>query len=151
MSLHRRDTPRRDPSRGRHLQECEDRQTVVMDMIAATYQVHLADERAQFEAFLLTYRHLLNEMLDGLSEEEARRRLVPSKTTVLGLVKHATYVEKVWFVETVSGTPRAALGLPPNVDESYDLDDDDTVEAIRQGHRAAFEASEATASGLSLD
>jgi len=35
--------------------------------------------------------------LDGLTEEQVRRSLVPSRTTLLGLVKHATFVEKVWF------------------------------------------------------
>jgi Protein of unknown function (DUF664) len=43
------------------------------------------------------YRALLYDALDGLAEEEARLRLVPSMTTLLGLVKHVTYVEGVWF------------------------------------------------------
>jgi Protein of unknown function (DUF664) len=57
--------------------------------------------RAQFEAFLDEYRGALNRCLDGLTEEQARRSLVPSLTTLLGLVKHATFVEKVWFDEAV--------------------------------------------------
>jgi hypothetical protein len=122
-----------------------------MDLVQETYRVHTADERTQLDAFLTTYRHLLNESLDGLTEDEARRRLVPSDTTLLGLVKHATYVEKIWFVETVTGTPRAELGLPEVAADSFLLDDDDTVESIRAGHRAAFEASEAAVSGMSLD
>ena len=39
----------------------------------------------------------MHDSLDALTEEEARLRLVPSKTTLLGLVKHVTYVEGVWF------------------------------------------------------
>jgi hypothetical protein len=35
----------------------------------------------------------------NLPEEQARRSLVPSRTTLLGLVKHATFLEKVWFDE----------------------------------------------------
>ncbi len=33
--------------------------------------------------------------LEGLTEEQARRSLVPSRTTLLGLVKHAAFVERV--------------------------------------------------------
>ena len=57
--------------------------------------------RAQFEAFLDEHRGELNRCLDGLTEEQARRSLVPSRTTLLGLVKHATFLEKVWFDEAV--------------------------------------------------
>jgi uncharacterized damage-inducible protein DinB len=122
-----------------------------MDMIALTFAVTTDDERAQLDAFLTTYRHLLNESLDGLTEDEARRRLVPSDTTLLGLVKHVTYVEKIWFVETVTGTPRAQLGLSEVAADSYLLDDADTVATIRAAHRDAFEASEAAVSAMSLD
>jgi Protein of unknown function (DUF664) len=57
---------------------------------------------AQFEVFLDEHRSELNRCLDGLTEEQARRSLVPSRTTLLGLVKHATVVEKVWFDEAVT-------------------------------------------------
>jgi hypothetical protein len=58
--------------------------------------------RVQFEAFLDEHRAALAGSLDGLTEAQARRSLVPSRTTLLGLVKHATFVEKVWFDEAVS-------------------------------------------------
>jgi hypothetical protein len=122
-----------------------------MDLIGLTYEVHTADERAQLDAFLTTYRHLLNETIDGLSEDEARRRLVPSETTLLGLVKHATYVEQVWFNETLTGTPRAELGLSPLASDSFELDEDDTVASVRAAHRAAFAASESAVAGVPLD
>ena len=116
-----------------------------------TYQVHTADERAQLEAFLDTYRRLLAEALDGLSETEARTRLVPSKTTLLGLLKHVTYAERIWFEETVTGTPRAKLGMPPTVEESFDLDEDDTIDSIRRAHQEVVDRARRTAAGLGLD
>lgn len=115
------------------------------------HTAYTAAERDQFEAFVDTYRRMLNESLDGLTEDEARRNLVPSRTTLLGLVKHATYVEQVWFAEAVTGTPRAQLGLPLTPDESFLLTDDDTIERVRQAHREACVASAHTASALSLD
>jgi len=122
-----------------------------VDIIAETYTVHLADERAQLDAFLTTYRRALNTSLDGLTEEEARARLVPSKTTLLGLVKHAAYVEQIWFTETVSGTPRADLGLPPTVDDSFDLEPGDTIAVVQARHREVADASARAVADLPLD
>ena len=122
-----------------------------MDIIAETYTVHTADERAQFDAFLTTYRKALNASLDDMTEDEVRSRLVRSKTTLLGLVKHAAYVEQVWFVETVTGTPRAELGLPPTVDDSYDLDPGDTIAGVQAIHRGVVDAAARAVADLPLD
>lgn len=122
-----------------------------MDIIAETYEVHLADERDQLEAFLATYRRALNASLDGLTEDEVRTRLVPSKTTLLGLVKHAAYVEQIWFTEAVAGTPRAELGLPATVDESYDLDEGDSITSVQTRHREVATAAQQAVAALPLD
>jgi len=107
--------------------------------------------RAQFEVFLDEHREALNRCLDGLTEEQARRSLVPSRTTLLGLVKHAAFVEKVWFDEAVTGRTRAEIGIPASPDESFVLADTDTVAGIRQAHRDACEASRRAAAPLGLD
>jgi cob(I)alamin adenosyltransferase len=97
--------------------------------------------KVQFEAFIDEHRSALNACLDGLTEEQARRSLVPSKTTLLGLVKHVTFVEKVWFDEAVTCRSREELGLPAGPDESFDLHDADTIASVRQAHREACQAS----------
>ena len=107
--------------------------------------------RAQFEAFLDEHRSDLNNCLDGLTEEQARRSLVPSRTTLLGLVKHVTFVEKVWFDEAVTGRSRTEIGIPATPDESFILDDTDTIASIQQAHRQACESSRRAAATLSLD
>jgi hypothetical protein len=66
--------------------------------------------RAQFEVFLDEHRGALNGCLDGLTEEQVRRSLVPSRTALLGLVKHAAFVEKVW-VRRSRHTPAAGPGI----------------------------------------
>src|SRR5215471_6038583 len=81
----------------------------------------------QFEVFLDEHRRELNSCLNGLTEEQARRSLVRSATTLLGLVKHATFVEKVWFDEAVTCRSRAEIGIPATPDESFILYDDDTI------------------------
>jgi hypothetical protein len=107
--------------------------------------------RAQFEAFLDEHRRALNGCLDGLTEEQARRSLVPSRTTLLGLVKHATFVEKVWFDEAVTCRSRAEIGIPATPDESFILDDDDTIATVQRAHREACESSRRATSSLGLD
>jgi len=107
--------------------------------------------RVQFEVFLDEHRNALNSCLDGLTEEQARRSLVPSRTTLLGLVKHATFVEKVWFDEGISCRSRAEIGLPATPDESFILGDDDTIAAVQRAHREACESSRRAASALALD
>jgi len=108
-------------------------------------------ERVQFEFFLDEHRAALNECLDGLTEEQARRRLVPSRTTLLGLVKRAAFVERVWFDEAFTGRPRSEIGIPATPDESFILADGDTIDSVRAAHREACAASRAAAAPLSLD
>jgi hypothetical protein len=107
--------------------------------------------RVQFEAFINEHRSMLNSCLDGLTEEQARRSLVPSRTTLLGLVKHATFVEKGWFDEAITCRSRAEIGIPATPDESFILEDQDTVASVRQAHREACEASRRATSVLELD
>src|ERR1700759_1244166 len=107
--------------------------------------------RGQFEVFLDEHRAALTGCLDGLTEEQARRSLVPSRTTLLGLVKHATFVEKVWFDEAVTCRSRAEIGIPATPDESFVLSDDDTIEAVQRAHREACAASRRATGPLELD
>ena len=108
-------------------------------------------EGALLEAFVEEHRAALRASLDGLTEEQARRSLVPSRTTLLGLVKHAIFVEKVWFEEAVTGRSRAELGLPAHPDDSFVLTDDDTVASVLAEHEATCAASRAAVAGLVAD
>lgn len=91
------------------------------------------------------------ELLDGLTDEQARRRLVPSLTTVLGLLKHATFVEQVWFHSRVAGVDRHEIGIPDEVDDSFRLADDDTVASVRERYLAASARSREIAAGHDLE
>ena len=111
----------------------------------------VAGERAMLEAMLDVQRREVAALLDGLDDAAARTRMVPSLTTPLGLVKHATFVEKVWFHSRVAGVPRSEIGLPETVDESFTLTDVDTVASVRAQFLAACEHSRAVAAGRDLD
>jgi hypothetical protein len=114
-------------------------------------QVVDSPEKEQIEAFLDQHRALLANSLDGLSEDQVRRRLVPSKTTLLGLLKHAAFVELVWFNEAVTGRSRAELGIPDGPDESFDLGATDTIDSIRSAYLSACAQSRVAVAPLSLD
>lgn len=105
----------------------------------------------QLTSFLDEHRAMLVASLEGLTESEVRRHLVPSKTTLLGLVKHAVFVEKVWFDEAVTERSRAEIGIPGGPDESFDLVEGDTIESVRAAFLDAVAASREAVSGLGLD
>lgn len=105
----------------------------------------------QLEEFLDQHRQAMYDSVEGLTEEEARRRLVASLTTLLGLVKHVTFVERVWFDEAVTGRSRAEIGIPTTVDESFTLAPEDTIESIRASYAEACDASRAAAAALDID
>jgi hypothetical protein len=124
-----------------------------MSLLPATFAADVINlpARAQFEAFLDEHRGQLNRCLDGLTEEQARRSLVASRTTLLGLVKHATFLEKVWFDEVVRCRSRAEIGIPAASADSFVLYDDDTIASVGRAHREACQSSRRATSSLGLD
>jgi hypothetical protein len=89
----------------------------------------VAGEREALSAWLDVHRATLLFKLDGLDDEQLRRQVVPSGTTLLGLVKHLTETEHGWFVNEYA-----------RLDESPLFETDDDPEA---GFR--IEPGEATA------
>jgi hypothetical protein len=111
-----------------------------------------ATEQSQrIDALIEEYRAALHDSLDGLTEEEARRRLVPSKTTLLGLVKHATFVEGVWFDQAVTGRTYGEIGIATTVDGSFALGKGDTISTARAAYRERCEASRRNLADLRSD
>lgn len=49
------------------------------------------------EAFLDHQREVVKHKVAGLADPDGRRRLVPSPTTLAGLVNHLAAVERSWF------------------------------------------------------
>lgn len=116
-----------------------------------SFKVPLDDERTQLGAFIEDYRGAIEATLDGLTEDQARRRLVPSATTLLGLLKHVTWMQRVWFEECVGGTSRRELGLVQGPDDSFRLSDDDTIASVTAAHREACATARAVIADLPLD
>ena len=95
------------------------------------------DEQAMLSAFLDRYRETILWKLDGLSTEQASRRLVPSATTLLGMVKHLAYVERGWFQHNFAGEP---VNYPwpedePDQDIDFRVESSDTIASVSALYR----------------
>ena len=90
-------------------------------------------ERDMLVLFLDYLRESVIVKASGLAPDLATRALVPSGTSLLGLVKHLTYVEVVWFPWTFAGRQ---LTLPESA-----LDARDTEASVVGAYRAAIAQS----------
>ena len=79
-----------------------------MDTFIAAERPHVpksGDERLQLEAWLDFYRATLLTKCDGLNVAQLKTRpLATSRLSLLGIVRHMTFVEQVWFETTFAGT-----------------------------------------------
>jgi hypothetical protein len=90
-------------------------------------------------AFLTFARHSVIKKLDGLDDEQARRVLVPSGTSLLGLVRHLTDGERYWF-----GLHLTGVGSEPDWDAGMTAGRDVTGSAVIADYRRAIADSDAT-------
>ncbi|MGN6721645.1 MAG: DinB family protein [Marmoricola sp.] len=93
-------------------------------------EIFATTDRTLLELMLDTQRAEIAALLSDVSEADARASLVPSLTTLLGLVKHAAFVERVWWGHRVEGRSREDVGIPPEIDDSFRLTDEDTIESV---------------------
>jgi len=115
-------------------------------------RVAVAGERETLEGFLEYHRRVLSGKLRGLSEEDVRRRLVPSLTTLLGLVSHAAAVERNWFQHYLGGKPREEItGNARGDAPSWDVGPDKTIGGVTAEFENACSASRQIAAGFALD
>ena len=88
-------------------------------------------------AFLRFARHCVLKKTEGLDEDQLRRALVPSGTSLLGLVQHLTESEQYWFGYHVAGHPAAAVTF------SMDVPPESDVAGVLAGYRAGSAESDA--------
>src|SRR6187200_87534 len=80
-----------------------------------------SDPKAMLQRYLQAAREALLWKLDGLSEYDVRRPLVPTGTNLLGLVKHVASMDAGYFGETFGrpfpeSLPALAEDAEPNAD-----------------------------------
>jgi uncharacterized damage-inducible protein DinB len=112
-----------------------------------------ADSKADLHHYLQVAREALLWKLDGLSEYDIRRPMVPTGTNLLGLVKHVASVESGYLGDTFdrpSGEPLPWFedGAEPNADMWATADE--SREDIVGLYRRVWEHSDATIEALDL-
>ena len=89
--------------------------------------------------------------LEGLDDASLRRAVVPSGTTLLGLVKHLAAVEYSWFCETFERETEPLPVDPDDPDADLRVEPDETTADIVEFYRRARAAADAVILELDLD
>ena len=114
----------------------------------------VADERTTLEVFLDYYREAVKGKVRGLSDEDARRQLVPSATTLLGLIKHLCRVEVSWFQHRLAQIPSEELPALRWIDQpdgDFRIAPEETVETLLAQYEEQCAVSRETAARFELD
>jgi len=88
-------------------------------------------------AFLAFARHCVLKKTDGLSDEQLRRVMVDSGTSLLGLVQHLTEAERYWFGYHLVGSESDGHG-----DLGMTVPADRAAADVLADYRAAIEQSD---------
>jgi uncharacterized damage-inducible protein DinB len=108
-------------------------------------------EKEVLAGFLDHYRRTVLDICQGLPEEELRRPMVPSGTSLLGLVKHLAFDERGWFQESVANEPFDYPFDENDPDADFRIEDGETAESIFELYRQACERSRRALEAASLD
>ncbi|GAA0458356.1 hypothetical protein Ade02nite_07680 [Paractinoplanes deccanensis] len=97
-------------------------------------------ERPMLQGWLDWHRRTLLTKCAGLTADQLKLAAVePSNLTLLGLVRHMTDVERVWFRWRAAGDH--TVGSPYNSADNPDGDFDDVATADAEADLARFEAA----------
>ncbi|KUN56446.1 hypothetical protein AQJ43_02215 [Streptomyces avermitilis] len=107
-------------------------------------------EKESLHASLDRHRDAVLWKLAGLDDEQGRRVMTPSGTSLLGLVKHLASVEYGWFCRTF-GREVEPLWFDPFSEEDMRAGPDETTDGIIEFYGRARTAADRAIAELSLD
>lgn len=108
-------------------------------------------EKEILHAFLQKQRNIYVWKLEGLSDEDLRRPMVPSGTNLLGMLKHLAAVEYGWFCLTF-GRETEPLPFDENDDDAdLRVNADESTKDIFDFYARARAAADAVIDELDLD
>ena len=110
-----------------------------------------ADEKETLTALLDMQRAAILAVCEGCSEDNLRKRLVPSMTTILGIVKHLAYVEGWWFHTVFGGEEARHPSTEDDPDADFRIEDHETTEEILALYASQCEKSRAIVAAAALD
>ena len=110
-----------------------------------------ADEKTTLLAALQSHRDVMVWKLEGLSDEEVRRPMVPSGTNLVGLVKHLANAEYGWFCETFGRPTEPLTDISQDLEADMRAADGEATADIVAFYRRAWAAADAAILELSLE
>jgi hypothetical protein len=122
-----------------------------MDNCDRTYPPFHGTEKEMLLAYLDFQRDTAICKLQGVSEADARRTLGPSTLTLIGIITHLTFVERVWFRTVMNGEDVAADGYPDDSTLYWDAPEEASIEEVIAAYRAERARSNETIRAHSLD
>ena len=108
-------------------------------------------EKESLQASLNRHRDVVLWKLEGLDDAALRRPMVPSGTTLLGLVKHLAAVDYSWFCTTFGRETEPLPFDPDDADADLRVNPDETTADIVEFYGRARAASDAAIDELDLD
>jgi hypothetical protein len=118
----------------------------------STNRITHGTERTPLENVLDRNREALVATARGLSEAEARRRLVASLTTPISLIKHAAAAERIWFQRFWAGLDESECDGYSNRDEgTFAVAEDESLADVIAEFERASRRSRAIAARFDLD
>ena len=112
---------------------------------------YVADEKTVLLAALQSHRDVMLWKLDGLTDEDIRRPMVPSGTNLVGLVKHLANAEYGWFCETFGRPTEPLTDISDDPEADMRAAEGEPTEQIVAFYRRAWAAADAAIHELSLD
>ena len=113
---------------------------------------YLGDETGTLAGFLDFHRATLLWKIEGLDDEQLRRPMVPSGTSLLGMVKHLAYVERWWFQQVWAGERPGYPWTDDDPDADWRIEPEETTEQVLALYQQECDRSrEIVAAASSLD
>jgi uncharacterized damage-inducible protein DinB len=111
-----------------------------------------ADERACLTGFLALNRATVIRKARGLSDADAARRVLPSLTSISGVLRHLADVERSWTIETMeAGDYDRRFGGDEDPDGEWRVEPTDPLAEIVADYEAACAESDAVIARHDLD
>lgn len=108
-------------------------------------------ERAALEAVVDRNRAALIDSVRRLDDAQSRRRLVPSATTPIGLLKHVAAVERFWFQHILAGRPFTECDGPAKAGRaSFTVRSSDSLDDVITELHGAIEVSRTITADFAL-
>lgn len=109
-------------------------------------------EKESLKVSLDRHRDAVLWKLEGLGDDDLRRPLVPSGTSLLGLVKHLAYVERSWFQGVWDGQEVSFPWTTEDPDADWRIEPGETTGDVLAFYQAECDRSrEIVAGASSLD